>query len=89
MDHITIDEIVAFAATFEKLAKGKWKKLPKGWNSKSRRSFYNSMGKGSVSKCIKKMKGNIDDPGAFCASLKDREKGTMSWRGGIKKKKKQ
>lgn len=68
---------------FEKVAakKGdKWKKMPKGWDKGSRKSYYKSMGK-SVGKCMKKMKGNISDPGAFCASLKDREKKTTKWRG--------
>lgn len=89
------DKLLAFASEFEQLAEcscddciektaakegDKWKKMPKGWDKGSRKSFYKSMGKG-VNKCMKKMKGKISDPGAFCASLKDREKKTTKWRG--------
>ena len=74
-----------------KKKKGKqWKKMPKGWKSKSRKSYYESLvGKSEhpVSKCMEEMKGNIDDPGAFCASLKDRVEG-KGWRKKKKKKKK-
>ena len=81
----TIDDIETLVNTFEKLAKakkkkkGKWKEMPKGWDSKSRKSYYDSIG-GSVTKCMEKMKGNIDDPGAFCASLKDRATKSTKWR---------
>ena len=34
-----------------------------------------------VTKCMKRMKPHIDDPGAFCAALKDRIEGTTFWRG--------
>ena len=78
---MNIDAIYRLATEFEKTAKkGKWKKLPKGWTAKSRHSFYGSMGK-SVSKCIGKMEGKVDDPGSFCASNEDRELKTTHWRG--------
>jgi hypothetical protein len=54
----------------------KWKKMPEGWTDKSRKEFWESLtgdAKHKVTKCIGEMKGkDIDDPGAFCASLADR-----------------
>jgi hypothetical protein len=58
----------------------KWKKMPKGWNSKSRKKLWDSLG-GSVSSCVGKMEGKVDDAGAYCGSLADRVKGKTSWRG--------
>lgn len=52
-----------------------WENLPRGWTEESLRSFWNSLGgKGEhkVTRCIEKMKGDIDNPGAFCASLERR-----------------
>lgn len=71
----------------------KWKKLPKGWTRKSREKFWDTLtgdSKHPVTKCIEKMEGKsgIDDPGAFCAALQDRESGTTKWRGEDNKKKK-
>ncbi|KKN18083.1 hypothetical protein LCGC14_0959420 [marine sediment metagenome] len=72
----------------EKLAKKrkgkKWKKMPKGWKPKSRKSYYESIG--GFDGCMEEMKDKMDDPGAFCASLKDRVKG-KDWRKKKKKKK--
>jgi hypothetical protein len=55
-----------------------------GWKDKksraSKEKFWKSIG-GSVDKCMAKMKGNVDDPGAFCASLKDEIEGKETWRG--------
>lgn len=63
----------------------KWKKMPKGWKSKSRKSYHDSIG--GFDGCMKKMKKKMDEPGAFCASLKDRVKG-KGWRKKKRKKKK-
>jgi len=56
--------------------------LPKGWTEASRSSFWASLtGEGTehkVTACIAKMDGNVDDPGAFCAALADRE--NPGWR---------
>lgn len=68
----------------------KWKTMPKGWSRKSRKEYWESLTDGvkhPVTKCIKEMEGNVDDPGAFCASLQDRIKGTTKWRGEDRKKK--
>jgi hypothetical protein len=45
-----------------------------------RKRAWEGMG-GSVTGCIAKVKGKVDDPGAFCASLKDKVTGTTMWRG--------
>jgi len=58
----------------------KWKGMPKGWTNESRKKFWDSVG-GSVDKCIDKMEGKVDDPGAFCSSLKDRVEKSTHWRG--------
>lgn len=55
----------------------KWEgPLPKGWTDESRKKFWNSLTsrapKHKVTQCIKRMKGKVSDPGAFCASLADR-----------------
>ena len=82
----------ALVDEFVKLAKKgkKWKKLPKGWSDKSRKSYWESLTgktKHPVSKCIEEMEGHMDDPGAFCAALKDRVEG-KGWRKEKKKSKK-
>jgi len=59
-----------------------WGKLPKGWTQKSVDSFWNTMvgdAKHKVTKCIEKMEGKFDNPGAFCASLADKVEG-KGWR---------
>jgi hypothetical protein len=58
----------------------KWENLPGGWTKESLDSFWNSVG-GDVSGCIEEMKKNpeITDPGAFCAALSDKVRGTK-WR---------
>ena len=65
--------------TFPKTA-DEWHSMPSGWTDESRKKFWESVG-GSVTKCMEKLKGNVDDPGAFCASLKDRIEGDTDWRG--------
>lgn len=60
----------------------KWKSLPEGWTEDSVHKFWDSLTsrapKHPVTRCIKQMTGQIDDPGAFCASLADRAK--PGWR---------
>lgn len=61
-----------------------WKSLPKGWTEASVKKFWSSLtgdAKHKVTNCIGKMEGNLDDPGAFCASLRDHIEGTTDWRG--------
>lgn len=83
MDYQGLDALVD---EFVKLAKKgkKWKKLPKGWDTESRKDYYESIG--GFDGCMEEMEGKMDDPGAFCASLKDRVKG-KSWRKKKRKKK--
>lgn len=58
--------------------------MPKGWTGKSRDNYAASMAQSAdhpVSSCIDKIGKNVDDPGAFCASLHDRVSGSTGWRG--------
>jgi hypothetical protein len=54
----------------------KWKTMPEGWTSESRKKFWESLTsrapKHKVTECIKQMDGKVDDPGAFCGALADR-----------------
>jgi len=63
---------------------GAWEKLPKGWTAKTVREFWNSLAgdrEHKVTACIKKMEGKVDNPAAFCASLRDYVEGATEWRG--------
>jgi hypothetical protein len=86
-------KLFAFASEFEKLAKKpqSWKKKPRGWKEKSVKQYSKTMMEGKkhpFTECVKTMKGKVDDPEAFCASVKDQYKGTTSWRSTEQKKKK-
>jgi len=53
----------------------KWKDLPKGWTEDSLKKFWNSLTgdkKHKITACMEKMKGKMDDPGAFCGGLASR-----------------
>jgi hypothetical protein len=70
---------VLFSA--ERVKAAAWENLPKGWTEDSVKDFWNSLtgdNKHKVTKCISEMEGNVDDPGAFCASLADQVK--PGWR---------
>jgi hypothetical protein len=87
------ETILALAASFEKLAKKpqSWKKKPKGWKQKSVKQYSKTMMEGKkhpFDACVKKMKGKVDSPEGFCASVKDQYKGTTDWRSKEQKKKK-
>lgn len=53
-----------------------WKDMPKGWDAASRKKFWESLvgkqTKHKVTACMGKMKGKVDDEGAYCAALADR-----------------
>lgn len=73
----------------------RWEDMPKGWTPASRAKFGKSLTgvspeceaaeddsmPGFVDKCMARIGDHVDDPGAFCASLKDRISGTTHWRG--------
>lgn len=59
---------------------GGWGSLPHGWTNQSLDKWWDSIG-GSVSACMSKVKGHVSDPGAFCASAKDKVTGKTTWRG--------
>ncbi len=64
-----------------------WSGLPKGWNRKSIQKFGKSLTgkegiqKGFFDKCVKRMKGKVDNPEAFCAAAKDELTKSTYWRG--------
>lgn len=83
-----IRKLKIIAASLQKEAIG-WDNLPKGWTKESARKFWSSLTgdvKHKVKKCISKMEGNINNPDAFCASLKDLLKGDTDWREASLKK---
>jgi len=87
--HISDHLLVHMLASEKRVAKP-WGKLPKGWDKKSLEKYWDSLTgdvKHKVTKCIDRMKGHIDDPGAFCASLADKVTGTTKWRNKDWKKK--
>ena len=68
--------ILVLATLFEKVAKKpkSWKDKPPGWKEKSVKQYSNTMMKGKkhpFEACVKKMKGKVDNPEGFCASVKD------------------
>jgi len=71
-----------------------WGAYPKGWDRGSVQKFAKSLtketgkspdDKGWFDACVKKIKGKLSDPEAFCASVRDEAKGTTMWRGKHKK----
>lgn len=49
-----------------------WTALPRGWTMESVKKFWGNLTgdeKHKISQCISKMKGKMDNPGAFCGSL--------------------
>lgn len=78
---------------FLKEAKKKkpWSKKPPGWDNKSVKQYSRTMMKGEehpFTACVEKMKDHIDDPEAFCGSVKDKFT-NKNWRNpkGLKKNK--
>lgn len=52
-----------------------WKDLPKGWTADSLKKFWHSLTgdkKHKITACMEKMKGKVDDPGAFCGGIASR-----------------
>jgi len=65
----------------------KWQSLPKGWDDKSVKKFWNSLTgdrKHKFTACKKKMEqaGTVSNPEAFCAALKDYIEKKTTWRKG-------
>ena len=62
-----------------------------GWTKSSVEKFGSTIGhtpskKGFFDACVTKMKGRVNDPDGFCASLKDKYYGNTDWRGKGKEK---
>jgi hypothetical protein len=61
-----------------------WENLPPGWDEDSLESFAQNLTgqegeEGFFTACMDKMEDELDDPEAFCASLKDERFG-KGWR---------
>lgn len=76
-----------------KLSRTQWEEvgLRAGWikkdiiEAKKKKKYEHSPKEhGFIDECIKKNK-DVDDPGAYCASIVDKAKGTTKWRKGPKK----
>ena len=88
-----LSKLLSFTKEFEKSAKSPkmWSKKPHGWKEKSVKQYSKTMTKGEehpFTECVEKMEDKVDNPEAFCASVKDISKGTTGWRGKQKGKKK-
>lgn len=78
----------------ETVAEAGFENMPKGWTQKSVKKFARSLvdkgggkSEGFFDKCVKKMKGKIDNPEGFCAGVKDEVYGSTYWRGKDKSEK--
>jgi len=74
-----------------KLSKAQWEFIGEkaGWikaEAKKKPFKHSPKSHGFVDECIKKNKDK-DDPGAYCASIVDKVKGTTKWRKNPKKNK--
>lgn len=65
-------------------------KLPRGWDRDSVEKFANSIvdeegleaeDEGWFDACVNKIEGNVENPQAFCAALRDELLGRTDWRG--------
>lgn len=64
-----------------KLSKSQWKEIGKkaGWVSEAKKEEKSPREHGFIDQCIEKNKDK-DDPGAYCAAIVDKVKGTTKWR---------
>jgi len=73
-----------------KLSKSQWEYIggKMGWSkqiyAKNKEMKHSPKEHGFMDECIEKNKDK-DDPGAYCASIVDKVKGTTDWRKGPKK----
>lgn len=70
------------------LSKAQWEMIGEktGWLKEAKKKPFKHSPKehGFIDECISKNKDK-DDPGAYCASIVDKAKGTTKWRKGPKK----
>lgn len=81
--------MIAMAQYSPKMEAG-FQKYPKGWDQDSVKKFGKTLSKrmkggvktkGFFDKCVKKMRGKVDNPEGFCAGVKDETYGSTGWRG--------
>ncbi|MHA1872728.1 MAG: hypothetical protein ACTSVB_01330 [Candidatus Heimdallarchaeaceae archaeon] len=65
-------------------------RYPRGWDNDSVKKFGKTLSKrmkggvkskGFFDKCVKKMRGKVENPQGFCAGVKDETYGSTGWRG--------
>ena len=68
-----------------KLSKSQWEGIGKkaGWMQEAKKKEKSPTEHGFIDQCIDKNKDK-DNPGAYCASIVDKAKGTTDWRKGPK-----
>jgi hypothetical protein len=65
------------------MKKSEWEKMgnDKRWiGTQAEKKEKSPKEHGFIDQCIEKNKGKVDDPGAYCASIVDKTKGTTKWR---------
>ncbi len=81
--------MIAMAQYTPKMEAG-FENKPKGWDQDSVKKFGKTLSKnmkggvktkGFFDKCVKKMRGKVDNPEGFCAGIKDETYGSTGWRG--------
>jgi len=82
-------KMITMAQYTPKLEAG-FNKYPKGWDRNSVVKFGKTLSKrmkggvkskGFFDKCVKKMRGKVENPEGFCAGVKDETYGSTGWRG--------
>jgi hypothetical protein len=65
-----------------------WKGMPDGWDKDSLKKYSESLTGHTPGEeeffeaCVREVEGHVDDPNAFCASIKDEYLGREDWREG-------
>ena len=82
-------KMIAMAQYTPKMEAG-FNKYPRGWDNDSVKKFGKTLSKrmkggvkakGFFEKCVKKMRGKVENPEGFCAGVKDETYGSTGWRG--------
>lgn len=90
----TVHKTKEEAEAAHRLEEAGFEKNPRGWDKASLKKYMNTFTKrmkggvkaeGFFDKCVEKIKGKVENPEGFCASLKDEAYGSTGWRGKGKK----
>lgn len=87
---VCCDKSMVTMAQYTPTMEAGFKKYPKGWDQQSVAKFGRTLtknmkggvkAKGFFDKCVKKMRGKVDNPEGFCAGVKDEVYKSTYWRG--------